>query len=108
MRKKPAHIPYGQSEAARKFVTEQREKCVVEDPASLRLVDLLAEMLDELNECTMVIAANGGQFTTDRFGKDVVHPAAKQKKAITNEFGKIYRLLGLDQAPQDSQGRLSF
>jgi hypothetical protein len=99
--------PYGQSEEARSFVAEMLEKCQFEDPASRQMLDRMGELIDEMAECRAIIRANGGPFMKDRFGKPKKHPAADHQLGLLNEFGKIYRLLGLDQAPQE-QGKLDF
>lgn len=96
---------YGQSERAQTFLAEMHEKCKLDDPASRHMAERMAEMIDELAECQAVMRANGGPFYKDRFGKPRLHPAALREVAIQNEFGKNYRLLGLDQPPPD-QGSL--
>jgi hypothetical protein len=99
-------IPYGESACARVFVAELREKLLCDEPATIRMVERLGELIDAMDECKEILRANGGPFIEDRFGKPKLHPAADREIALTNEFGKIYRLLGLDQQPSDSQGRL--
>jgi hypothetical protein len=94
---------YGQSVRARAFVTEMHEKCKLDDPASRHMAERMAEILDELEECKSIMCATGGPFYKDRFGKPRLHPAALREVALTNEFGKMYRLLGLDQ-PLPEQG----
>ena len=96
---------YGQSDRARAFVVEMHEKTRIDDPASDHMVERMAEILDQLEECKSIMRATGGPFYKDRFGKPRLHPAALREVALTNEFGKMYRLLGLDQPPPD-QGSL--
>ncbi|MGA2881086.1 MAG: hypothetical protein ABSG13_19220 [Bryobacteraceae bacterium] len=98
-------LAYGQSEKARAFVAELREKLRLDDPASQRLGDLLGEFIDELDECRAALIRDG-QFVRDRFGKLKLHPACQREIAISNEFGKTYRLLGIDQASKSDQGDL--
>jgi hypothetical protein len=99
-------ISYGQSEAARDFVREMREKISVDDPASEYLVEQLAAIRDAIEEARARISADGA-FVKDRFGRLQQHPACVREKALLNEYGKLFRLLGLDQAASD-QGRLGF
>jgi hypothetical protein len=101
------YVPYGHSERARSFVAELRTKCKFDDPAAEYLAARLGELLDEMEECKSMMRANGSPFYKDRFGKPRLHPAALREIALQNEYGKAYRLLGLDQPPPD-QGKLDF
>jgi hypothetical protein len=98
---------YGESADARKFVAELREKLLVDDPATDRMIQQLGELLDALSECATILRENGGPLILDRFDKPKLHPAHDREIALRNEFGKVYRLLGLDQASPE-QGRLAF
>ncbi len=98
--------PYGSSARARAFVGDTLEKIHIDDPASMKIVELLGEIVDELAECRATLVKEG-QFIKDRFGKPKQHPAAQREIALLNEYGKLYRLLGLDQEPRD-QGHLDF
>lgn len=40
---------------------------------------------------------------TDKHGQPRLHPLVKHELALTNEYGKLFRLLGWDQAPPGGQ-----
>lgn len=97
-------MDYGNSEHAKAFVAELLTKIQVDDPASRSMVGQLGILEDQIAECLGILKVTG-QFYDDRFGKPKEHPAAKRLIALHNEYGKLYRLLSLDQAPEP-QGQL--
>src|ERR1035437_2985246 len=97
--------PYGESEAAREVVADLRPSDGFPDGLTAFMVKQAAEMMDELTECGKIISAEG-PFVRDRFGKLKEHPACKRQRELRNEFGKMYRLLGLDKTPPDDQMEL--
>jgi hypothetical protein len=101
----PISSAYGQSARARAFVDEMHAKVRFDDPASGHLIEQMAAIVDQLEECRSAMRANGGPFYKDRFSKPRLHPAALREIALQNEFGKMYRLLGMD-LPEPDQGKL--
>ena len=58
------------------------EKTQLDDPASDHMVERMAEILDQLEECKSIMRATGGPFYKDRFGKPRLHPAALREVAL--------------------------
>jgi len=85
------------SDAAHAFVEDMLSTHDFSDAAARLLLYRMAEIKDEIVKCQAVLRENGGRFFKDRFGKPKVHPAAQQETALTNELGKLFRLLGMDQ-----------
>ena len=85
------------SEAARAFVEDMLNTHDFSDAAARLLLYRMAEIKDEIVKCQAVLRENGGRFFKDRFNRPKVQPAAQQETALTNELGKLFRLLGMDQ-----------
>lgn len=73
------------------------------DAPARALLIRFCEVRDELEELRrQKIPA----FFQDKHGQPRVHPGKKHELALTNEYGKLFRLLGWDQAPPNGQGNL--
>lgn len=57
---------------------------------------------DALRAVRTEIKKTGFSFV-DKHGQPRIHPLAKHELALINEYGKLFRLLGWDQAPPDGQ-----
>lgn len=96
----------GLSDKARDFVSRMQSSHTFTDAASVEMLHRMARILDELDETAAVLAANG-PFYFDKWRQPKTHPAALREVALINEFGKLFRLLGLDQEPRgEKQGKL--
>jgi hypothetical protein len=70
------------------------------DAPARALLVRFCEVRDELEAVRM--EAYPAIFT-DKHGQPRTHPGKKHELALTNEYGKLFRLLGWDQAPPDGQ-----
>lgn len=97
----PAHF----SAAAAEFFAHVIATGSYDAPARAMLIrfceirDQLAKARQELGEITFTF--------TDKHGQPRMHPILKHELALTNEYGKLFRLLGWDQAPPDG-GQANF
>jgi hypothetical protein len=98
----PAHL----SEAAREFFLHVIATGSYDAPARALLIRF-AEVGDQLEVVRVALAKEGVTFA-DTHGQPRIHPLVKHELALTNEFGKLFRLLGWDQAPDGGQMTLSF
>lgn len=57
---------------------------------------------DALTAVRAEIKKTGFSFI-DKHQQPRIHPLAKHELALINEYGKLFRLLGWDQAPPDGQ-----
>lgn len=70
------------------------------DAPARALLVRFCEVRDQLGKLRTEMAAASGAFTfTDKHGQPRLHPLVKHELALTNEYGKLFRLLGWDQAP---------
>jgi hypothetical protein len=102
----PAHF----SEAARSFFMHVVSTGSYDAPARALLIRF-CEVGDQLQKVRGELAAASSSFTfTDKAGQPRLHPLVKHELALTNEYGKLFRLLGWDQAPAtgDDQGAFFF
>jgi phage terminase small subunit len=49
-------------------------------------------------------AKNVSPTFNDKHGQPRIHPLVKHEMELTNEFGKLFRLLGFDQTPRGKPG----
>jgi len=87
----PAHL----SEKSRQFFLHVTTTGDYDAPARALLVRF-CEVRDELEKIRTL------QYETcfkDKHGQPRIHPLVKHEVALTNEIGKLFRLLGWDQAP---------
>lgn len=87
------------SAAAREFFTHVVATGSYDAPARTLLMRY-CEVMDRLSQVSSELRVNGRYFT-DKHGQPREHPMAKEYRGLINEQGKIFRLLGWDQAPPD-------
>lgn len=93
----PSHL----SERGREFFLHVVGTGSYDAPARKMLIrfcelgDQLAKVREELGESKTTFV--------DKHGQPRIHPLVKHELALTNEYGKLFRLLGWDQAPPDGQ-----
>ena len=74
------------------------------DAPARALLIRFCEVRDQLIKLRAELTAGTFTFTfTDKHGQPRIHPLVKHELALTNEYGKLFRLLGWDQAPPDGQ-----
>lgn len=98
----PAHL----SERARNFFLHVIATGSYDAPARSLLVTF-CEVSDRLEELRTQLDKEGRYFT-DKHKQPREHPAAKEYRALINEKGKLFRLLGWDQASPDGQMNFFF
>ena len=76
------------------------------DAPARTLLMRYCEVMDRLSQVTRELREEGRYFT-DKHGQPREHPKAKEYRGLINEQGKIFRLLGWDQAPPED-GQSSF
>lgn len=96
------------SASAREFFA-----CVVAtgsyDAPARALLIRFCEVRDQLVKIRTELAdANQGFTFTDKHHQPRIHPLVKHELALTNEYGKLFRLLGWDQAPPEGQQSFFF
>lgn len=74
-------------------------------PARALLIEF-CRVRDRLAKCRAELGAMGFTFE-DKHGQPRMHPLVKHELALTNEYGKLFRLLGWDQQPPDGVGQLT-
>jgi|SRR5581483_9642639 len=95
------------SPEAREFFTHVVATGSYDAPARALLIRF-CEIRDQLAKVRAEMASNGHPFTfTDKHGQPRMHPLVKHELSLTNEYGKLFRLLGWDQAPPDG-GQANF
>lgn len=103
LRTPPAHF----SNAAREFFTHVVATGSYDAPARAMLIRF-CEIRDQLAKLKAELASSEHPFTfTDKHGQPRMNPLVKHELALTNEYGKLFRLLGWDQAPPDG-GQANF
>jgi hypothetical protein len=76
------------------------------DAQARTLLNTYCRVTDRLGELDAEIRTKG-YYYTDRFGREREHDRVKVYARLVNEQGKLFRLLGWDQAPPDgAQGTL--
>ena len=70
-------------------------------PARALLIQFL-KVRDDLERVRVELAKVGFTFV-DKHGQPRMHPLVKHEQSLTNEMGKLFRLLGWDQAPPSGQ-----
>lgn len=99
----PAHF----SPEAREFFLHVIATGSYDAPARALLIRF-CELRDQLAKCRAELASVGTSFTfVDKHQQPRIHPLVKHELALTNEFGKTFRLLGWDQAPPEG-GQANF
>lgn len=93
----PSHL----TETARDFFLHIVGNGSYDAPARALLVKF-CEVRDQLETVRGELAGKSICFT-DKHGQPRIHPLAKHELALTNEYGKLFRLLGWDQAPPEGQ-----
>lgn len=74
----------------------------VYDAPARALLIRFCEIRDQLAKVRTELASMEHSFTfNDKHGQPRIHPLVKHELALTNEYGKLFRLLGWDQAPPD-------
>jgi phage terminase small subunit len=74
------------------------------DAPARALLIRFCEVRDQLVRIRIELKTGNQSFTfNDKHGQPRIHPLVKHELALTNEFGKLFRLLGWDQAPPDGQ-----
>lgn len=68
-------------------------------PARALLIEF-CRVRDRLARCRLELVESGFTFN-DKHKQPRMHPLVKHELALTNEYGKLFRLLGWDQAPPD-------
>lgn len=91
----PAHL----SEKSREFFLHVIASGNYDAPARA-LLGRFCEVRDELEK---VRAIPHEVCFTDKHGQPRIHPLVKHELALTNEYGKLFRLLGWDQAAPGGQ-----
>lgn len=101
----PAHF----SPEAREFFLHVVATGSYDAPARALLIRF-CEVRDQLAKVRQELASLEQPFCfTDKHGQPRMHPLVKHELALTNEYGKLFRLLGWDQAPPDgAQGAFFF
>ena len=95
------------STAAREFFTHIVATGSYDAPARALLIRF-CEVRDQLAKLRTIIASMENPFTfVDKHEQPRMHPLVKHELALTNEYGKLFRLLGWDQAPPDG-GQANF
>lgn len=95
----PEHL----SEVARAFFLHVVSTGDYDAPTRALLIRF-CEVRDQLTRLRAELAAKEQSFTfTDKHGQPRIHPLVKHELALTNEYGKLFRLLGWDQEPKDGQ-----
>ncbi len=98
----PGHL----TEVSRNFFVHVTGTIEFDAPAGALLIRFL-EVRDQLAKARAELAALGGSFTfLDKHNQPRIHPLVKHELALSNEYGKLFRLLGWDQAPPADQGTL--
>jgi phage terminase small subunit len=97
LRQPPTHL----SEARREFFRHVVSTAPYDAPARALLIRF-CEVWDELITVREALQSGGPMFT-DKHGQPRIHPLKKHEVSLTNEYGKLFRLLGWDQAPPDGQ-----
>lgn len=87
------------SPASREFFTHVVATGSYDAPARSMLISY-CEVMDRLTEIRAFLRENGRCFT-DKHNQPRERPEAKEYRGLINEQGKIFRLLGWDQAPPD-------
>lgn len=76
-------------------------------PARAMLIRF-CEIRDQLAKVRKELASSDHPFTfVDKHNQPRMHPLVKHELALTNEYGKLFRLLGWDQAPPEG-GQANF
>lgn len=79
------------------------------DAPARALLIRFCEVRDQLAKIRVELAGGAITFTfTDKHQQPRIHPLVKHELALTNEYGKLFRLLGWDQAPPDGQQAFFF
>ncbi|HXI92983.1 MAG TPA: hypothetical protein VNO24_23505 [Blastocatellia bacterium] len=87
------------SDASREFFEHVVATGSYDAPARALLIRFCV-VRDQLEKVRSQLADAGVGFTfTDKHNQPRVHPLVKHELALTNEYGKLFRLLGWDQAP---------
>lgn len=94
----PVHL----SAPAREFFSHVIGTGSYDAPARALLIRF-CEVRDQLEKVRVELAAGQGVTFVDKHGQPRIHPLVKHELALTNEYGKLFRLLGWDQAPPDGQ-----
>lgn len=93
--------------AAREFFGHVIATGSYDAPARAMLVRF-CEIRDQLSKLRMELAKADCPFTfIDKHNQPRMNPLVKHELALTNEYGKLFRLLGWDQAPPDG-GQANF
>lgn len=100
----PDHL----SPTAREFFLHVVASGSYDAPARALLIRF-CEVRDQLAKIRTELAGDAITFTfTDKHQQPRIHPLVKHELALTNEYGKLFRLLGWDQAPPDGQQSFFF
>jgi phage terminase small subunit len=103
LKQPPPHL----SSAATEFFLHVVATGSYDAPARSLLITY-CEICDRLEEVRRELSEKGRYFT-DKHGQPRVHPLVKEQESLINEKGKLFRLLGWDQAPPDAgQGAFFF
>jgi len=96
------------SDEAREFFLHVVATGSYDAPARALLMQF-CEVRDKLAKIRVELAKFDNPFTfQDKHGQPRIHPLVKHEGALINEYGKLFRLLGWDQAPPDSQMNFLF
>lgn len=90
------------SEPAREFFLHVIGTGSYDAPARALLIRF-CEVRDQLAKLRTELASMPGFTFQDKAGQPRLNPLVKHELALTNEYGKLFRLLGWDQAPPDGQ-----
>lgn len=91
----PAHL----SQKGRDFFLHVVALSTYDAPARA-LLGRFCEVRDELDK---IRETPHEVCFVDKHGQPRIHPLVKHELALTNEYGKLFRLLGWDQAPPGGQ-----
>ncbi len=95
----PEHL----SSEAREFFLHVVASGSYDAPARALLIRF-CEVRDQLCRVRAELTKDGVTFTfIDKHKQPRMHPLVKHELALTNEYGKLFRLLGWDQVPGDGQ-----
>lgn len=72
------------------------------DAPARALLIRFCEVRDQLTRLRVELQTTGFTFV-DKHGQPRVHPLVKHELALTNEYGKLFRLLCWDQQAPDGQ-----
>lgn len=93
----PAHL----SARQREFFLHVIATGSYDAPARALLIRF-CEVGDQLETIREELASKGVTFV-DKHNQPRIHPLVKHELALVNEYGKLFRLLGWDQAPDSGQ-----